>query len=138
VIALVFVGPIPLSLGGLPPFALALLLAFVLDFLAMFLIGLGAFWMEDTSGLALIYSRVTMILGGMLMPIELFPAQIQPLVRALPFANIVYGPARMFVRPDLTFLSELLIQQGVAIGVLALCVAVMYRAGIQRIHANGG
>src|SRR5215218_1905800 len=56
-IALVFVGPIAFSPGGLLLFALSLPLSFVLDFLGNFLIGLAAFWLEDTSGLTLIYSR---------------------------------------------------------------------------------
>jgi ABC-2 type transport system permease protein len=137
-IALVFVGPIRFSAGGLALFAIALLAAFVLDFLAMFMLGLGAFWMEDTSGLALLYSRVTMILGGMLMPLELFPDWAQPLLRALPFATIVYGPARMFVHPEMAFLAGLLIRQGIAIALFALGVALVYRAGIRRIHSNGG
>ena len=137
-IVLLFVGPIPLTLGGLAMFALALPLAFVLDFLASFLIGLGAFWLEDTSGIMLIYSRITMILGGMLIPIELFPARLQPLLRALPFANIVYGPAREFVRPDPAFLGELVLRQGLSIAVLSLCVALVYRRALKRIHANGG
>src|SRR6185295_18725695 len=65
-IVLLFVGPIPFSVGGLALCVPALLLAFVLDFLGHFLLGLAAFWLEDTSGLTLIYTRVTMILGGML------------------------------------------------------------------------
>ena len=48
-----------------------------------------------------------MILGGMLIPLELFPERMQPILRALPFAGIVYGPARMFVHPDLAFLADL-------------------------------
>lgn len=77
-IVLLFVGPIEFSAGGLLLFALSLPLAFTLDFLGQFLIGLAAFWLEDTSGLMLIYSRITMILGGMLIPLELFPAALQP------------------------------------------------------------
>lgn len=137
-IVLGFVGPIPLTAGGLALFALALPLAFTLEFLLSFLIGLGAFWMEDTSGLTLIYSRITMILGGMLIPLELFPARVQPLLRALPFASIVYGPARMFVRPDATFLADLALRQSLAILAAALCVALVYRRALRRIHANGG
>jgi ABC-2 type transport system permease protein len=138
VIALLFVGPIPLSLGGLVLFAPALVLAFVLDFLGHFLIGLAAFWLEDTSGLMLIYTRITMILGGMLLPLELFPASWQPLLRALPFASIVYGPSRLFVHPDVGFLADLVLRQGVAILIFAVAVAVVYRAALKRIHANGG
>jgi viologen exporter family transport system permease protein len=137
-IVLAFVGSIPMTPGGLALFALALPLAFVLDFLASFLIGLGAFWLEDTSGLMLIYSRITMILGGMLIPLELFPDRLQPLLRALPFASIVYGPAHLFVQPDPDFLADLALRQAVAILVVALCVALVYRRALRRIHANGG
>jgi ABC-2 type transport system permease protein len=137
-IALLFVGPIPLSLAGLALFVPTLLLAFVLDFLGHFLIGLAAFWLEDTSGLMLIYTRVTMILGGMLLPIELFPDSWQPLIKALPFASIVYGPARMFIHPNLAYLGELVLRQGVAILLFAAAVALVYRVALKRIHAHGG
>lgn len=138
VIVLVFVGPIPFSLVGLVVFVLALPLSFTLDFLGNFLIGLAAFWLEDTTGLMLIYSRVTMVLGGMLIPLELFPGAVQPLLRALPFASIVYGPAHLFVQPDVQFLVELVVRQGVAIGVFSLGIAVVYRMAVRRINANGG
>jgi ABC-2 type transport system permease protein len=138
VLALLLVGPIAFTPSGLLMFALALPLAFVLDFLGNFLIGLAAFWIEDTSGLTLIYSRVTMILGGMLIPLELFPERFQPILRALPFAGIVYGPARMFVQPDAGFLADLALRQGIAIGAFGLAVAAVYRVALGRIHSNGG
>jgi ABC-2 type transport system permease protein len=138
VLALLLVGPIAFTPAGLLMFALTLPLAFALDFLGNFLIGLAAFWIEDTSGLTLIYSRVTMILGGMLIPLELFPERLQPILRALPFAGIVYGPARMFVHPEPAFLADLALRQGIAIGVFALAVAVVYRMALRRIHSNGG
>ncbi|MEH1821011.1 MAG: ABC-2 family transporter protein [Nostoc sp.] len=137
-VALLFVGTIPLSLGGILLFVVALPLAFVLDFLATFLVGLGAFWLENTTGLMLIYSRLTMILGGMLIPLELLPETWQPVLQALPFASILYGPARLFVHPNLAFASQLLVRQAVAIGVLALLVALVYRTAVKRIHAHGG
>lgn len=137
-IALLIVGPIAFSPAGLLLFALSLPLSFVLDFLGNFLIGLAAFWIEDTSGLTLIYSRVTMILGGMLIPLELFPSAIQPILRALPFASIVYGPARMFVQPSAAFLAGLVLRQGLAVALFTLAVALVYRAALRRIHSNGG
>src|SRR5262249_36876972 len=45
IVALVLVGPIPLSLSGLGMFAFILPAAFVLDFLAYLFIGLFAFWL---------------------------------------------------------------------------------------------
>jgi ABC-2 type transport system permease protein len=137
-IAWLFVGPISFSPTGLAIFALALPLAFVLDFLGNLLIGLGAFWLEDTTGLTLIYSRLTMILGGMLIPIGLFPEALQSLLRSLPFASIVGGPARLFVSPDWALFGELVVRQGSFLLLFALGVFLVYRAATRRIHANGG
>src|SRR5262249_50836266 len=100
IVALILVGPIPFSVSGLAMFALMLPLAFVVDFLGYLIVGLCAFWLESTMGLAILYSRVTMLLGGMLMPLEVFPQSLQPVLRWLPFATVVYGPARTFVAPD--------------------------------------
>jgi ABC-2 type transport system permease protein len=79
-----------------------------------------------------------MILGGMLLPLEIFPPAVQPLLRILPFSSIVYGPARLFVHPDPAFLADLVVRQGAAIAIFALGVALVYRAAVKRIHANGG
>src|SRR5207249_617141 len=112
--------------------------AFTLNFLGMFLVGLCAFWLEDTSGLRLIYSRMTMILGGMLIPLELFPDTWQSWLKILPFSTMLHGPARLFVQPDPAFLGDLIVRQGVAIVVFSILVAIVYRAAVKRINANGG
>ena len=137
-IARLFVGPINLTLDGLAMFLFALVLSFLLDFLGVFLVGLGAFWMENTTGLMLIYSRMCMVLGGKLIPLELFPDYLQPLFKSLPFSSIVYGPARLFVHPNLAFFGELMLRQIISILVLALCVSLVYSMAVRRIHVNGG
>lgn len=137
-IACLLIGPIELSAWGLVIFLAAIPLAFVLDFLANFLIGLGAFWLEDTSGLSLIYSRVTMILGGMLIPLELFPLWSQPLLKLLPFSSIVYGPAHLLVHPDAFELMFLLVRQSLAIVVVGAFVAWVFQIAVKRVFVNGG
>jgi len=137
VIVYLFVGAIPMQINSLL-FLIALPLAFVIDFLGNFMIGLGAFWLEDTSGLVLIYSRVSMILGGMLIPIELFPDQMQPILRVLPFASIVYGPARMFVAPSVSSFQRLIVAQLAALVIFSFAVAIIYGIARRRIFSNGG
>lgn len=138
VIALALVGPINFSLEGLGIYLLSVPLAFVLDFLGHFMIGLGAFWLEDTSGLFLIYSRLTMILGGMLIPIGLFPESLQPLVKALPFSSVIFGPAHLFVHPNWNEYAELLARQSMGILAFGLIVAFLYSKAQKRVFANGG
>lgn len=138
VITLTFVGPIEFGIGGLSMFFVSIPFAFVLDFLIQFLIGLGAFWMEDTSGIFLIYSRLRMILGGIYIPIELFPDWTQPLLKALPFSSLVYGPAHLFVHPELRELLELMVRQGIAILIVGLAVWFVFRTALRRLFVNGG
>jgi ABC-2 type transport system permease protein len=138
-IALMLVGPLPnLGWQNLLFFAVALPLAFILDFLGYFLVGLGAFWMEDTSGPMLIYSRMTMILGGMLIPLQLFPEWAQGPLHVLPFASIVYGPARLFVLPNATEFAQVMTNQSIWIVLFSLMVAAVYSVAVKRISANGG
>lgn len=138
VIAIMFVGLIPISFASLFFFLAVLPLAFTIDFLGCFLVGLCAFWLEDTNGLNLIYSRVTMILGGMLIPLELFPDSWQPIVRALPFSAVVYAPARLFVDPSFGFFQEVIARQITACFVFGLAVFFVYRMACRRIFSNGG
>lgn len=138
VIVFLFVGAIPMRINHFLLFLVALPLAFVIDFLGNFLIGLGAFWLEDTSGLVLIYSRVSMILGGMLIPIELFPDRMQPVLKVLPFASIVYGPARLFVAPSLELFQRLVVTQIASVVIFSFAVAIIYGIARRRIFSNGG
>lgn len=137
-IVLLLVGPMPLSAMAVLLTLLALPFAFTLDFLGCFLIGTFAFWLEDTSGLFLIYSRLTMILGGMLIPVELFPDVMKPLVNSLPFKAMVYGPAKMFVRPDFHDFFQIILQQSYALVIFALAATIFFNMALKRINANGG
>jgi ABC-2 type transport system permease protein len=132
------VGPGSIEPTGFLFLLLALPLAFVIDFLGTFLVGLGAFWIEDTSGLFLIYSRGTMIIGGALLPIELYPTSVQQLLKVLPFANVVYGPAKLFVNPSLTELVLILSRQLLGVAVLGAAVYFTYRVAQRRVFINGG
>jgi ABC-2 type transport system permease protein len=137
-IATLLVGPISVSLSSVAMFVLALPLAFVLDFLAYFGIGLCAFWLESTTGLALIYSRLTMLVGGMLLPMEVFPQGLQAIARWLPFAGIIYGPARVFVSPDESVLLHILATQAIGLSLFGATVWIVQRMAITRIQSNGG
>lgn len=133
-----FVGFDPITAPGVLMLTLTLPLAFVLDFLGNFLVGLCAFWIEDTAGIALIYSRLTMILGGMLIPIELFPPMMQPILRALPFSSIVYGPARLLIAPSTDELLRVLALQFSGVVAFSLLVAFVFSRAMRRVQTHGG
>ncbi|MFN8418675.1 MAG: ABC-2 family transporter protein [Anaerolineae bacterium] len=137
-IALLLAGGITLSPSGVLMCIVVLPLAFTLDFFGEFVIGLLAFWLEDTSGLRLIYRRLTMILGGMLFPLPLFPDWAQPILNALPFASVVYAPARLLIRPDAQFFVETLAKQFTFVVLYAAITFLLFRVAVRKVNNNGG
>lgn len=140
-LALLYVGPVPLAPGGVALGLAVAAIGMLIDFLALFAIGLLAFWIEDTSSVQLIYSRVLMLLGGMLLPLELFPEPIKSVAAALPFSTMVYAPARLAVGGDGAggaWLATLLARQLVTLLAGTGLVWLLYRAAARRINVNGG
>lgn len=140
-IALALVGPIQLRAEALLMLAAAVSLAFLLDGLGHLLVGLSAFWLEDTSGLYLIYTRLTMILGGMLIPLDLFPGWLKNLVVYLPFPYLVWGPVHLLSAPSpqlATSFLELAFRQLFCLAALSGLVALIWQRALKRVSAHGG
>ena len=137
-VAWLLVGPITLSPIALGAAVLAALLAFVADWTWSFSISLLSFWIEDTFGLHLLYRRLLMLLGGMLLPLEAYPRWLGRVAHALPFQYLVYRPARLFVQADASGLASLL---GVLLLIILIGLApllLIYRLGGRRLSAQGG
>jgi ABC-2 type transport system permease protein len=137
-VALLVVGPVHLSPASVATALVAAVVGFCADWVWCFAIALLAFWFEDTSGLQLLYRRAVMLLGGMLVPLDAYPHWLARVSRALPFQFIMYAPARLFVSDSPGRLGGVLLAQlgyGAA-GLVAL--AVVYRAGLRRVSAQGG
>lgn len=131
------VGPPPTLIG----WGMAVTLAFgawVLHFCMMSLIGLLAFLVEETNSFELIYQKAVFILGGMLLPLDMFPAWLQPAAKSLPFAYMMYAPARLFVKPDLTLFWQFLSVQWIWIIVLVFLLGLAYRSSVKSLAVNGG
>ena len=137
-LALLYVGPIALSPAALVAAGLVLLTGAAIDFLGAVAVGLCAFWIEDTAPLQLLYDRAIMLLGGLLLPIELFPEWIGQILMALPFQLILYAPARMAVTGDLSSLPSVALQLGVTLLVALLVARGVFALATRRLHANGG
>jgi ABC-2 type transport system permease protein len=137
-LCLFFVGPIPFSMAGIAATGVVLVGAMTLDFLGSCTIALLAFWVEDTWAFDLIYRRLVMLLGGMMIPLDVFPEPLSSIARALPFSYIVYSPARLWVAPTADFFWEVVPKLGIAVAVMAVVVAVIFRAGKRNIAVNGG
>ncbi len=140
-----FGGAMVWLLAGAPPGLLgvlavlpAMLGAWTLNFCISALIGLSAFWVEDISAFLWIYQKLAFILGGLLIPLDFYPAWLQAIARSLPFAAMTYAPARLFVAPTPQALISTLAMQAIWIALLAALLALIYRKSVAALTVNGG
>ncbi len=138
VLALLVVGVPHFSWLGIVVWPLVVFLALCIDFVVYFAIGLLAFWTEETQSFAFVYSRLTLVLGGVLAPLEIFPQPLRSIAQALPFSTILYGPARTLVHFQLDRFGWLLVQQGVVLAGGGVLLILLYRVAIRRVNINGG
>ncbi len=138
ILALLVVGLPHLTWQGVLVWPLVVLLALSIEFVSYFCIGLLAFWTEETQSFAFIYSRMTLVLGGVLAPLEIFPQPLRSIAQVLPFSTILYGPARTLVHFEWQPFVWLLVQQGLTLAVGSLLLWSVYRIAIQRVNINGG
>jgi len=112
--------------------------AWTLNFCITCLIGLSAFLVEDVAPFMWIYQKFVFILGGFLVPLDFYPDWLQVIAKALPFAAMVYAPAKLFIEPTWELLAQVMLMQLVWIVVIGTTLAISYRRGVTYLTVNGG
>ena len=138
VLAFILVGMPHFTWMGMVAWPLVVFLALCIDFVAYMTIGLLAFWTENTDSFALIFSRLTLVLGGVLAPLEIFPQPLRSIAQALPFSTILYGPSRTLVHFEFDRFVALLGQQMLGLAVGGLILFAVYHVAMRRVNINGG
>jgi ABC-2 type transport system permease protein len=126
------------SLPGLTVFLIMAALALLLDALIAVFIGLLAFWIEEVTPIHWIYHKLLFTVGGLFLPLELFPNWLQALARWLPFQFITYAPARAFVSFEPDFVLRMAAGQVIYVLILAVLVLLVWRRAQRRLVVHGG
>ena len=130
-------GPAP-ALASWPAALMALVGAWLLHFCVNGLIGLAAFVAEEVAPFEWIYQKLVFILGGMLIPLDFYPTWLQTLAKDLPFAYMMYGPARLFVQPDTQLFIQIIAGQILWLAVIGGLLILAFSRGMRRLAINGG
>ncbi|MBS3123235.1 ABC-2 family transporter protein [Candidatus Woesearchaeota archaeon] len=137
-VAYIFLGGLEVKFLTLPIVLVSVFLALTLHFLIMVLLGILVFWLEDATATYFIYQKIVFVLGGMLMPLEIFPIWLGKISAALPFSYIAYHPAKLFVNFQWSNVSEVLLKQLMWIIIMIAIVTIVYQICIRKISINGG
>jgi ABC-2 type transport system permease protein len=112
--------------------------AFTVNFWLNMIVALCAFWVEETMGIEFVYKKLLFTVGGMLMPLEMFPGWLQEICRWLPFQAVLYFPASTVTNFDVSRLAGMLAIQWGWAAVLAAVAFWMYGSGVKKLYVNGG
>ena len=126
------------SLPGLLAFLGMAALALLLDALIAVLIGLLAFWIEEVMPVFWIYQKLLFTVGGLFLPLEMFPDWLRRAAEWLPFQFIAYAPARAFVAFESGFVLRAVSGQVAYIAVLGALMALVWRRAQRRMVMHGG
>jgi ABC-2 type transport system permease protein len=138
-IGLIYVGALEdFKFVHFPFILLSIIAGCVIHFFIYITLALTSFWFEENSAFFWIYSKLVFTLGGMLMPIELFPNWLQSVSKYMPFAYVTYVPAKLAVNFSfMNFYKQFLLQL-VYIVVFFILAMALYRKGAKNLNVNGG
>ena len=137
VLVWLMVGPPP-ALWALPLLLIAYLFAWLIDFTISSLIGLAAFAAEEVAPFDWIYSKLLLVAGGVLIPLDFFPEWLRQVCQALPFAYTIYGPARFFISPSLEGFAVLVAGQLFWLALIGSVLIIIYQRSLSWLNVNGG
>jgi len=101
-------------------------------------IGLLAFWLQDISPVYWVWQKLMFVLGGLMLPLELYPLFIQRAAAFTPFPTLLAAPASFMLGTPLVSpgaLAGTLVLWG---GATAFAVSWMFRRAVSTVTINGG
>jgi ABC-2 type transport system permease protein len=126
------------NFAHLPFIFLSLIVGCCINFFIYITLALTSFWFEENTAFFWIYSKLVFTLGGMLVPIELFPNWLQKVSKCLPFAYVTYVPARLTVDFSFQNFYQQFSIQLVYLAVFFTLAMTLYRKGAKNLNVNGG
>lgn len=120
-------------------YALSLFLAHLVQFHFGLLIGLSAFWTIEVFGVATIFRFSSQILSGAIIPLWFFPAWLQDVATALPFAAAAHAPLSIFIgRLNGPQVWHAMALQTIWVGVLCVTAHLVWQLAKRKVVVQGG
>lgn len=101
-------------------------------------IGLLAFWLHDVSPLYWVWQKLMFVLGGLMLPLQLYPRFVQSVAAFTPFPVVLAGPASFVLQNALVTPGVLARDLGIWSAATALTVWWMFRRATSSLTINGG
>jgi ABC-2 type transport system permease protein len=101
-------------------------------------IGLLAFWLHDVSPVYWVWQKLTFVLGGLMLPVTLYPELVQQAAALTPFPVLLAGPASFVLGSSLVTPGVLARNLAIWSIVAALVLGWTFRRATSALIVNGG
>ena len=126
----------PLStLAAIVPFGFAAAALMTAQYLW---IGLLAFWLEDVAPVYWVWQKLMFVLGGLMLPLGLYPDFIQRAAAFTPFPTLLAGPASLVLPDGAATPGALSRHLAIWCGATAVGVWWIFRRAMSTLTINGG
>jgi ABC-2 type transport system permease protein len=105
--------------------------------LLLLVVGLAAFWLEETWVLRVMFVTIAQFLSGAMMPLEVFPVWLESILQWSPFPYLTYVPAKMFMGEYSGSFAVAALILGLWLAVVSLGVNWVWRRGLRLYTAAG-
>ncbi len=132
------VGALPFHPLGLLVTLLFGLMAGLIAVIFQMLIGLSAFWLQEVSPFFWIWEKFLFMLGGLMLPLAVYPQWMQTLAHLTPFPAILGDRSALALDFNLNHVLTLTLSL-TGWGVFGLfCLLLVYRKGLRILNVEGG
>lgn len=101
-------------------------------------IGISAFWLFDSSPFYWLWQKSSFVLGGLILPLSIYPGWLRTISECTPFAAILYGSAQTIVGGDPSFA----LRNAVILGVWTIIglglMHGLFSMGVKKLDIGGG
>ena len=101
-------------------------------------IGCTAFWIQDANALYWVVQKLLFVLGGLILPLSIYPDWLRRIAEWLPFAAVLYGPGRMVIDFNGATFADSLLKLLLWGTVSVLVMVWIYARARERLEVNGG
>jgi ABC-2 type transport system permease protein len=113
-------------------------LAGLVMLLAYAAIGLSAFWVHDVTAIFLIWQKLSFVLGGLMLPIGIYPGWLRAIAELTPFSALLYGPGQLVVQGGADDVLRLLLTLAAWGALFLMIVVLLERRARRKVCLHGG
>jgi viologen exporter family transport system permease protein len=102
------------------------------------LVGVAAFWLGDVLPIYWVTQKLLFVLGGLMLPLELYPELLQRIAAFTPFPSMLSGPATIVLRDSTSTAPSIALHLALWLALIVTFTQLALARASRRLTLNGG